>query len=128
MSPQRMQMTRLRPWRHRAPDAVIVDRRSMWGNPFKIGENYMWLSTLPFPVPTAREPGDYEHGLTVDKLREASDAVEWFRAWATWSERRDGYLAAVQQNLEGKDLACWCPLDQPCHADVLLELANGGTP
>lgn len=23
-------------------------------------------------------------------------------------------------------LACWCPLDQPCHADVLLELANAG--
>lgn len=26
--------------------------------------------------------------------------------------------------LRGKDLACWCPLDQPCHADVLLDLAN----
>jgi hypothetical protein len=26
--------------------------------------------------------------------------------------------------LRGKNLACWCPLDQPCHADVLLELAN----
>ena len=26
--------------------------------------------------------------------------------------------------LRGKDLACWCGLDQPCHADVLLELAN----
>ena len=28
--------------------------------------------------------------------------------------------------LHGKDLACWCRLDQPCHADVLLELANKG--
>jgi hypothetical protein len=26
--------------------------------------------------------------------------------------------------LRGKDLACWCRLDQPCHADVLLNLAN----
>lgn len=26
--------------------------------------------------------------------------------------------------LRGKDLACWCRIDQPCHADVLLELAN----
>lgn len=26
--------------------------------------------------------------------------------------------------LTGKDLACWCSLDAPCHADVLLELAN----
>jgi len=23
--------------------------------------------------------------------------------------------------LKGKDLACWCPLDEPCHADVLLK-------
>ena len=28
--------------------------------------------------------------------------------------------------LRDKDLACWCPLDQPCHADVLLEIANKG--
>jgi hypothetical protein len=28
--------------------------------------------------------------------------------------------------LGGRDLVCWCPLDQPCHADVLLDLANGG--
>ena len=26
--------------------------------------------------------------------------------------------------LRGKDLACWCPLDQPCHRDVLLKAAN----
>lgn len=26
--------------------------------------------------------------------------------------------------LRGRNLACWCPLDGPCHADVLLELAN----
>jgi hypothetical protein len=26
--------------------------------------------------------------------------------------------------LRGKNLACFCRLDQPCHADVLLELAN----
>lgn len=26
--------------------------------------------------------------------------------------------------LRGKDLACFCPLDKPCHADVLIEIAN----
>ncbi|ASR44920.1 hypothetical protein BEN78_04830 [Xanthomonas citri pv. mangiferaeindicae] len=26
--------------------------------------------------------------------------------------------------LRGRNLACWCPLDGPCHADVLLALAN----
>jgi len=26
--------------------------------------------------------------------------------------------------LRGKDLACWCKIGEPCHADILLELAN----
>ena len=30
----------------------------------------------------------------------------------------------VKRELRGRDLACYCPLDQPCHADILLELAN----
>ena len=33
-------------------------------------------------------------------------------------------LDDIRSELRGKNLACWCPLDQPCHADVLLELAN----
>ncbi|CAB4164394.1 Protein of unknown function DUF4326) [uncultured Caudovirales phage] len=33
--------------------------------------------------------------------------------------------SVVKQELRGKNLACWCPLDKPCHADVLLEIANG---
>lgn len=35
-----------------------------------------------------------------------------------------GHLRSWLAPLVGRDLACWCPLDQPCHADVLLELAN----
>lgn len=30
----------------------------------------------------------------------------------------------ARAELAGRDLACWCPPDQPCHADVLLEIAN----
>ena len=33
-------------------------------------------------------------------------------------------IVRVRHELAGHDLACWCPLDSPCHADVLLELAN----
>jgi hypothetical protein len=32
--------------------------------------------------------------------------------------------AEARQALAGRDLACWCPLDEPCHADVLLDVAN----
>ncbi len=33
-------------------------------------------------------------------------------------------VADVKQQLRGADLACYCPLNEPCHADVLLEVAN----
>jgi hypothetical protein len=57
-------------------------------------------------------------------------AVEEFRGWLNgyiprWQLRRQNILTGLYE-LRGKDLACWCPLDQPCHADVLLELANQG--
>ena len=40
-----------------------------------------------------------------------------------WS-RKAARRAEARRLLRGHDLACWCPLDQPCHADVLLEVAN----
>jgi len=42
-------------------------------------------------------------------------------------ERADALRLALPE-LRGKNLACFCPLDQPCHADVLLELANATQP
>jgi hypothetical protein len=77
---------------------------------------------MPFPVGTYREPGHYPHGIRVERLTDPATAVEWFRAWVGWTEN---YIAVnVMGVLSGHDLVCWCPLDQPCHADVLLELAN----
>lgn len=36
-----------------------------------------------------------------------------------------GYLSYTDiEELRGKDLACWCSLDKPCHADILLDLVN----
>jgi hypothetical protein len=35
-------------------------------------------------------------------------------------------LDEMRAELAGRDLACWCPLDRSCHANVLLLLANGG--
>lgn len=36
-------------------------------------------------------------------------------------------LMMALPELRGKNLACWCKLDEPCHADVLLTLANAKT-
>jgi len=57
-------------------------------------------------------------------IRTRTEAVEWFRWYSQVRSRSE--IAAVRE-LRGKNLACWCPLDQPCHADVLLELANQGS-
>jgi hypothetical protein len=48
-------------------------------------------------------------------------AVDQYRLWiAEQSELHE----AIRDQLAGRDLMCWCPFDQPCHADVLLEIAN----
>ncbi|MGE2733815.1 DUF4326 domain-containing protein [Mycolicibacterium vaccae] len=39
--------------------------------------------------------------------------------------KRPDLTDEIRHELAGRDLACWCPLDDPCHADVLLDLANG---
>jgi hypothetical protein len=51
----------------------------------------------------------------------AAEAVKRYRESVTM---RAGTVARIQNHLRGKDLACWCRLDAPCHADVLLEIAN----
>ena len=112
--PKRVQMTRQRPWRAEHPDAVIVARPSRWGNPFKVG------STNWIPVD---EHGRWSKDPHPPLTRE--QAVECFRLCAVFdAEQTPGFFA----ELAGRDLACWCPLDHPCHADVLLDLANGGRP
>lgn len=50
-------------------------------------------------------------------------AVYLFRLWVA---EHPEYAAAACAELAGKTLACWCPPGLPCHADVLLEIANGG--
>lgn len=54
--------------------------------------------------------------------RDAVDAAEAKQLYRLHAEVFD--VATLRRDLAGHDLACWCALDQPCHADVLLELAN----
>jgi hypothetical protein len=54
---------------------------------------------------------------------DAARKVELFRILI--HSRPPGLTPAdLRRDLGGRDLACWCPVDQPCHADVLLEHAN----
>jgi len=63
------------------------------------------------------------------ELATAEQVVELFRQSVMRENVNtiSGYpsIDEIVATLSGKNLACWCPLDQPCHADVLLNLANG---
>ena len=104
--PDRIQLRRTRGWR-KPPNTVVVARPSRWGNPFVIG------ASMPMPVER------YQPRIVL--VRDAAHAVKLYRRWLTGSANRIDNLVP---ELAGHNLACWCPLDQPCHADVLLELAN----
>jgi hypothetical protein len=151
--PKRIQMTRQRPWRHEHPDAVIVARPGPWGNPFRVGETQLRSPRIdgregweiedrlhktsgtrePFHHSdyTLREDGSKRYRVTWHDVRDATldECVALYREYVTgehdlldWRPRPR--IDAIRAALAGRDLACWCPLDQPCHADVLLALAN----
>lgn len=122
--------------------AVYVGRGSRWGNPFKVERvpNWpRWASSAPWQVVTPdgrRWEQDDDRKVIVGRAaadahrhrRAVEHAVELFRTHIGPMgnyEYDDETLARLRVDLAGRDLACWCPLNQPCHADVLLELANG---
>jgi hypothetical protein len=106
-APRRIQLSRAKGWRMPAK-TMHVARPGFWGNPFPHADRAI--------------------------------AARTFRVWLTGAMRTCPMLGIrpvrtnlrglrkvmLQQlpDLRGKNLACWCRLDQPCHADVLLELAN----
>ena len=93
--PKRVQRKRTKGWR--MPEGVVyVGRGSKWGNPWKVGNGFV-----------------------------AAEVVALYEFWMR-GNYDDSSLSARPdlRQLRGKNLACWCPLDKPCHADVLIEMAN----
>lgn len=111
-APVRLQLSRTKGFKLQALSlatnglpAVNVDRRSKWGNPFKV-EPAFEGDGIRFPEVTAET--------AVALFRE-----RWERSISQWLSTRE-----TLEQLRGKNLACWCKPGEPCHADVLLELAN----
>lgn len=110
-APRRVQRKRAAGWRMPA-NTVYVGRPTMWGNPFTVGKP---------GIPDAAEA-----------VRRFSGAVvgfwtggDYYRPVAHPDSVIGRIIREAPIQLRGRHLACWCALDQPCHADVLLELANG---
>ena len=85
---------------------------------------------MPANAVSVCRPGKFGNPFRVTKDRSAAEAVLAFRLWLT-SDNAGAELPDEKRKLleglaalRGKDLACFCPLDSPCHADILLEMAN----
>jgi hypothetical protein len=99
MKPVRIQRKRTRDWR-KPPNTVCVTRPGKWGNPFEVAV----------------------YGVS----RSLELYQEWLNDPARFPDikRPPPSIDEIGVELEGKNLGCYCGLDQPCHADVLLQLAN----
>ena len=98
--PMRVQLRRSKGWTM-PPNTVKVDRTTRWGNPF-----------------TAAELGSVAAAV--------AEHARWMRGEvAAPGGEPPPSAEAVRAALAGRHLACWCPADGPCHADLLLRIANG---
>jgi hypothetical protein len=93
-APRRIRLSRAKGWRKPANTAVVA-RPSKWGNPFR-----------------------------ADAKRTPAECAAAFACWVVESPGGRALAQAAKQELRGKNLACWCEVGRPCHADVLLRIAN----
>lgn len=121
-SPVRVQRRRTKGYRL-PPNTVYVGRGTKWGNPFRAYSELKYqmvvddrTSTVKDMVLERRTPENWRAMTT--------KAVELFALHIGPLGLYEIDYSEIRAELAGKNLACWCPLDQPCHADVLLEIAN----
>ena len=134
MTPQRIQRKRTKGWKSPA-NTIYVGRPTKWGNPFRVVQ----MSDGEWSVKTDGSEWCTEilikfgHAVYPSKESAIKDAVAMYGYWLIPYEHGDNMskfyisisnLEEAIQNLKGKNLSCFCPLDQPCHADILLKLAN----
>jgi Domain of unknown function (DUF4326) len=122
VSPQRIQLRRVKGWRK--PDgAVVVSRPTKWGNPLRIVPERDERGRQWYRVARPDGTGPAYVGLDV-----ARHFAARFFEWDLLNGRFPDYpgVDVIRAELAGLDLCCWCPLGQPCHAATLLALANSG--
>jgi uncharacterized protein DUF4326 len=109
--PVRVQLSRAAGWRM-PENKVKVDRSTRWGNPFIVrdGPYGQQAAVSSFRAMLTKHGFWWPHPLPYPPGKVPAG--------------EPNNLDDVRRELRGKNLACWCGLDVPCHADVLLDLAN----
>lgn len=119
MTPTRIQRLPEKGWR--TPEgSVSVASPSIWANPYRV----RLVNKTTWHV--FHEDG--AHPLETFISRTGAEAREYAvrRLEMLFEAGRDPWgKDRIRTELAGLDLVCWCPLDQSCHADLLLAIANG---
>ena len=119
--PVRIQLKRTKGWRM-PENTVSVARPGQWGNPFYVSR---WRDAKTCVALFRDSVQGIWNPTTSEHLPNAWTGYDNHCAWHTkWRERMNSSPAQWLFELRGKNLACWCKPGEPCHADVLLELAN----
>jgi hypothetical protein len=118
--PERIRRLRVQNWSK--GDAVIVDRTSGYGNPWKVGE--------PGVPDRAAAAAQFQLGLALRRIvlataKNPDEALLLMRLGSNYPSDEQ-----IRAELAGRDLACPCPLPEPgevdhCHARVLIDEAGG---
>lgn len=100
------------------PNAISVTRPGRWGNPFKVGD-YVKIGN-------GKRQGEFGYIKTTNEYANKSyihlDTIE--KVLDMYEKYLSDYPPFGLYELTGKNLACWCKPGSPCHADILLKLAN----
>jgi hypothetical protein len=105
MTPIRFQLTRQRPWRCLYPNGVKGDRGGRWGNPHKVG---------PDACPSCKAQGRLAvHSQAGAVAAYRADLLAGKRMVPTQKRPEQSHtIEDVRRLLPGKDIGCWCPLDE----------------
>ena len=133
MDVKRIQRKRTKGWKM-PENTVYVGRPTLWGNPFGYEWSRLnggWLLNL-LDVTAFTRSIWAPHAATLYKTKQEAQAaaVDCYKQYIAGDRGvSHSYYALIwMQNIEhelrGKNLACWCADGEPCHADVLLEIAN----
>src|SRR5271168_4906895 len=106
MKLKRIQRRRAKGWKMPA-NTVYVGRPTIYGNPFIVGRD-----------------GTREDCMKLYAMLAGGYVCLTSKATPADQNRASRGMQLSKRFLRGKNLACWCPVGQPCHADVLLKIAN----
>ena len=106
--PKRIQRMRTKGWKC-PPKTLYCGRPTVWGNPFRTVDQYReWIKQGTWHRNNLAE--NFLPGFNKNELS------HWL------PNLRNSVRSGVPLLVKFKHLSCWCPLDEPCHVDVILEL------